>query len=149
MICIRFFSKWRLYRLLVFWECLWDIMPTNIYKGGFSAKVALREKSPYSELFWSVFSRIRNKYGKIRTLFTPCSFDFSPWIISPQKSFIYHGCITGFYIHLCYSLWIQMSVVLYHLHNLKNVKSTNGGVILLVKLQASAQNYFIGVFRVF
>ena len=28
-------------------------------------------KCPYSELFWSVFSRIRNEYGKIRTRITP------------------------------------------------------------------------------
>ena len=26
---------------------------------------ALREKFPYSELFWSVFSRIRTEYGEI------------------------------------------------------------------------------------
>ena len=32
---------------------------------------SLREKCPYSELFWSVFSRIRTKYGKIRTRITP------------------------------------------------------------------------------
>ena len=28
-------------------------------------RAALREKSPYSELFWSAFSRIRNEYGEI------------------------------------------------------------------------------------
>ena len=33
--------------------------------------LALREKYPYSELFWSVFSRIRTEYGKIRTRITP------------------------------------------------------------------------------
>ena len=29
---------------------------------------SLREKCPYLELFWSVFSRIRTKYGEIRNI---------------------------------------------------------------------------------
>ena len=29
-------------------------------------KYTLRKKYPYSELFWSVFSRIRTEYGEIR-----------------------------------------------------------------------------------
>ena len=32
----------------------------------------LREKCPYSEFFWSVFSRIRTEYGKTRSI-SPCS----------------------------------------------------------------------------
>ena len=31
---------------------------------------SLRKKCPYSELFWSVFSRIQSNYGKIRTRIT-------------------------------------------------------------------------------
>ena len=38
--------------------CTWD-------------KYTLREKCPYSELFWSAFSRIRTEFGKIRTRITP------------------------------------------------------------------------------
>ena len=38
--------------------------------------VSLRDKCPYSEFFWSVFSRIRAQYEpqklRIRTLFTQC-----------------------------------------------------------------------------
>ena len=30
-----------------------------------SLKLALREKCPYSELFWSIFSRIRTEFGEI------------------------------------------------------------------------------------
>ena len=30
--------------------------------------MALREKCPYSELFWSIFSRIRTEYGEIRSI---------------------------------------------------------------------------------
>ena len=32
-------------------------------------KNILRKKSPYSELFWSVFSCIRTEYGEIRSIF--------------------------------------------------------------------------------
>ena len=31
----------------------------------FSLAIALPERSPYSHLFWSAFSRIRNEYGEI------------------------------------------------------------------------------------
>ena len=31
-------------------------------------KLLLRKKCPYSELFWSVFSRIRTEYGEIRSI---------------------------------------------------------------------------------
>ena len=38
----------------------------NLYtKASSIAKRALRKKCPYSELFWSVFSRIRTEYGEI------------------------------------------------------------------------------------
>ena len=30
--------------------------------------IALREKCPYSELFWSVISRIRTEFGEIRSI---------------------------------------------------------------------------------
>ena len=33
------------------------------------------------------------------------------------------------------------SAIWYHLYNLKNVKDTHGGVLILVKLQASACNF--------
>ena len=32
------------------------------------------------------------------------------------------------------------SVIWYHLYNLKNVKNTHGGVLILVKLQAKSRN---------
>ena len=31
----------------------------------YNTGLSLREKCPYSELFWSAFSRIRTKYGEI------------------------------------------------------------------------------------
>ena len=36
-----------------------------------TSKESLREKCPYSELFWSVFSRIRTEYGEILSLLIP------------------------------------------------------------------------------
>ena len=39
--------------------------------GYHSPNETLREKCPYSELFWSVFSRIRTEYEKIRTRIAP------------------------------------------------------------------------------
>ena len=33
------------------------------------AYYALSKKSPYSELFWSAFSRIQTEYGEIRSIF--------------------------------------------------------------------------------
>ena len=44
--------------------------------------------------------------------------------------FVYHLKTPKKYI-MIYAIW-------YHLHNLKNVKNSHGGVLLLVKLQASA-----------
>ena len=36
---------------------------------------------------------------------------------------------------------MMLCVIWYHLYNLKNVKQTDGGVLLLVKLQAKACNH--------
>ena len=35
----------------------------------------------------------------------------------------------------------MLSVIWYHFYNLKNVKNSHGGVLLLEKLQAEAYNY--------
>ena len=39
------------------------------------------------------------------------------------------------------STYVVICAIWYHLFNLKNVKCTHGGVLLLVKLQAEACNY--------
>ena len=64
----------------------------------------------------------------------------------PELSFvaIYYGSIpisTGLHII------VMRCAIWYHLHNLKDVKSTHGGVLILVKLQAEASP--MGVFHVF
>ena len=38
-------------------------------------------------------------------------------------------------------LHVMPCAIWYHLHNLKNVKSTHGGVLLLIMLQAFACNF--------
>ena len=40
-------------------------MSTQDKNWALTEHVTLREKSPYSELFWSAFSRIRTEYGEI------------------------------------------------------------------------------------
>ena len=37
-------------------------------------------------------------------------------------------------------LYVKFCAIWYHLHNLRNVKNTHAGVLLLVKLQVLAQN---------
>ena len=39
------------------------------------------------------------------------------------------------------SRYVMRCAIWYHLYNLKNVKNTHGGVLLLVKLQVSAWNF--------
>ena len=39
-----------------------------IMSGKIEQAVTLRKKCPYSELFWSVFPRIRTEYGDIRSI---------------------------------------------------------------------------------
>ena len=35
---------------------------------GLEVVITLREKCPYSEFFWSIFSRIRTEYGEIQSI---------------------------------------------------------------------------------
>ena len=46
---------------------------------------SLRQKYPYSELFWSVFSRIRTEYGKKRTRITLNTKTFHTVISTSEK----------------------------------------------------------------
>ena len=63
--------------------------------------------------------------------------------------------LTAKFLHasLCY-LIVMRCAIWYNLYNLKKVKNTHGGVLLLVKLQAKPATLlkvtlFIGVFHVF
>ena len=47
---------------------------------------ALREKCPYSEFFWSVYSRIRTEYGKI-PVFSPTAGKYGPEKVRIRKLF--------------------------------------------------------------
>ena len=47
-------------------------------------------------------------------------------------------------------LVVVLCAIWYHLHNLKNVKNTYGGVLLLVKLQATLKEHSsMGAFHIF
>ena len=47
-------------------------------------------------------------------------------------------------------LVVVLCAIWYHLHNLKNVKNTYGGVLLLVKLQATLKKHSsMGAFHIF
>ena len=48
----------------------------NLEYGIYLRKESLREKCPYLEFFWSVFSRIQCECGKIRTRKTPNTDSF-------------------------------------------------------------------------
>ena len=55
---------------------LWQINLGKLFSLTFSSKFSLREKCPYSEVFWSAFSPDEGESGperlRIRTLFTRC-----------------------------------------------------------------------------
>ena len=44
------------------------IFSTNLYIRNLSLWRKKSKKCPYSELFWSVFSRIQTEYGEIRSI---------------------------------------------------------------------------------
>ena len=46
-------------------------------------------------------------------------------------------------LHINSSKYVMFCAIWYHLFNLKNVKNTHGGVLFLVKLNASACNFTI------
>ena len=50
-----------------------------------------RKKCPYSELFWSAFSRIQSKCGKIRTGITSNTGTFCAVIVKTTSTNIFHN----------------------------------------------------------
>ena len=63
--------------------------------------LTLREKSPYSEFFWSVFFRIRTKYGGIRRI--------SPYLVQMRKKTAQENSEYGHF------LLLVLLVLTYHL----------------------------------
>ena len=60
---------------LVLWESIFFSLRIFRWVSGFKLRLfllVLREKCPYSELFWSTFSRIRTEYREI-----PCIYPYS------------------------------------------------------------------------
>ena len=56
----------------------------------------------------------------------------------------WNGVVIGIII-VCFlcnlGLYVMRCAIWYHLYNLKNVKNTHGGVLILIKLQAKACNF--------
>ena len=51
--------------IIIIWKIsFWDLTSPKAKLG----QNLLRKKGPYSELFWSAFSRIRTEYGEIRSI---------------------------------------------------------------------------------
>ena len=50
---------------------------------------------------------------------------------------LYIDYIFDTYLHSLIGIYVTLCAIWYYLNNLKNVKNTHGGVLLLVKLQAS------------
>ena len=77
----------------------------------------LREKCPYSELFWSVFFHIRIEYGecgKIRTRITPNTGSFYTVVNYPLVVSYLQQCHSG--INLNYLHVIIISIHIFFLH---------------------------------
>ena len=45
-----------------------NFLRPHLHRRELSDDISLRTKRPYSELFWSVISRIRTEYGEIRSI---------------------------------------------------------------------------------
>ena len=82
--------------------------------------------------FWktTIFQRTRVLYKNIlKSCIIFGSFKLQAW----NTSLYFMLILMIKYVMRC-AIW-------YHLYNLKNVKNTHGGVLILVKLQASADNF--------
>ena len=53
--------------------------------------LSLRKKYPYSELFWSAFSRIRTQYGETRSI--------SPYSVRMRENTDQNNSEYGYYLH--------------------------------------------------
>ena len=49
----------------------------------------LREKCPYSELFWSVFSNIRTEYGEIRSIYGQNNSEYEHFLRSENTAVVF------------------------------------------------------------
>ena len=61
--------------------------------------LALREKCPITEFFWSVFSRIRTEYGDLRSKFCPNVGKYGPEKIPYLDSFTQYMGIKSDHCH--------------------------------------------------
>ena len=65
-----------------------------------STRLSLREKCPYSELFWSIFSPIPTKYGDILRI--------SPYSVRMRENT--NNFEYGYFFSFCFNRWYQINV---------------------------------------
>ena len=56
------------------------------------------ERCLYSELFWSIFSRIRNEYGEIRSI--------SPYLVRMRENTDQNNSVYRHFLRSAYDKWI-------------------------------------------
>ena len=61
------------------------------------SQMILREKCPYSELFWSLFSRIRTEYGEIRSI---SPYSARMWENTDQNKSEYGHSLRKWFYHI-------------------------------------------------
>ena len=108
----------------------------NIFFEFFFKIIPLREKCPYSELFWSVFSRIWTEYGEIRSI--------SLYSVRTRKNtnqnhpeygpFLCSGSFRSFLDKIIFSLSLRQIFAIHHQEILNLLKKRKNIVIKCIYL---------------
>ena len=91
------------------------------HSGGYSLSLTLRRKCPYSELFWSVFSRTRAEYGEILVV--------SPYSVQMREN---DGQNNSEYGHFLRSVIVSYSISSHH--GVIILSRSNNSVFLYLKV---------------
>ena len=98
------------------------------------------EKETLAQMFPSEFCEIsKNSFFTEHLRETASELRQKRWSIGALKT-IFLKISGDFRVNVC-EINVMRCAICYHLYNLKNVKNTHGGVLILVKLQASACNF--------
>ena len=83
------------------WNCMFEketMFFKHVFLQGLLRWLSLREKCPIRSFFWSVFSRIRTEYGKIRARKNSIFGHFSRSVCT-QQSHIAQQIVSRFQLH--------------------------------------------------
>ena len=83
-------------------DCFWTLGILNIQQIDLQPNhdQTLREKCPYSEFFWSAFSRIRNEYSRMQTRKTPNTDTFYVMKVVKKNRFTNFSLMLHFFTPL-------------------------------------------------